>query len=235
MATNSTMVWAPLLLTTRTEPGSDFSTASRRAGGACCSAEIGTKPRSPPRGADCGSSEKSAARSPNATPSFRRVISICVFATASCGVLASLPVRLATSASATGVTAICAMWYASSGRLNCALLALKKSVTSWSVTVTLVTTSRSTTFCASMSRRSASRMSAAVRPRAARLFSKASGVMFFLPSSNALSTSVSASSIFSARALSISSSCTISSLSSPSLAEETSSSAGAASACAVRR
>ena len=229
------MVWAPPLLTTRTEPGSDLSTASRRAGGACCSAEIGTKPRSPPRGADCGSSEKSAARSPKATPAFRRSISIWIFAAASCGVFASSPVRLAISASRTGVTAICAMWYESSARLNCALLALKKSVISWSVMVTLEVTSRSITFWVSRSRRNASRMSAAVRLRAARLFSNASGVMLLLPWSKALSTSVSASSIFSSRAFATSSSWTISSLRSPSLAVVTSSSDGVALSCAARR
>ena len=57
LATTSTMVWAPPWLTSFTVPGFDFSTASRNAGGACASAEIGTKPRSPPRCADSGSSE----------------------------------------------------------------------------------------------------------------------------------------------------------------------------------
>ena len=51
------MVWAPPWLTSFTVPGFDFSAASRSAGGAWASAEIGTKPRSPPRWADSGSSE----------------------------------------------------------------------------------------------------------------------------------------------------------------------------------
>ena len=50
-ATTSTMRVGAVVADDRTDPGVVFSTASRKAGGACCSADSGMKPRSPPRGA----------------------------------------------------------------------------------------------------------------------------------------------------------------------------------------
>ena len=57
---------APPALTTLTDPGDNFNTTSLNCGGARFRAERGMNPRSPPRGAVSGSSEKSLARSLNA-------------------------------------------------------------------------------------------------------------------------------------------------------------------------
>ena len=45
------------IVTTDTVPGALFNTAPRNDGGACISLDMGTNPRSPPRGAVAGSSE----------------------------------------------------------------------------------------------------------------------------------------------------------------------------------
>ena len=122
-------------------------------------------------------------------PSFRRCISICALAVASCGEPASSPVRLARCCSRTGVITICAMRTASSLRLNCALLASKNALMSASLGVAFSPTSLSTTFCASRLRRRSSRMSAAVRLRFFSSSSNAAGGMFFFASLKAFSSS----------------------------------------------
>ena len=111
------------------------------------------------------SSEKSRARSRNEAPPLRRAIRICAFSAASCGVAASLRLRLFSCGSRPGVTTICARCQLSSSRLNDSRFFSKKAATSASLTVAFATTSRSSSFCVSRSRRSASRMSSAVRFR----------------------------------------------------------------------
>ena len=83
----------------------------------------------------------------NVAPPLSFSISMADFWAAASAVVASSPVRLARRGSRTAVMTICATRYASSARLNCARLALKKSVISLSLTATFPVTSRSSTFC----------------------------------------------------------------------------------------